>query len=124
QLLVARFVQGLFAGFSPMAIALASVSAPRDKVPVAIARVQGAQLLSVAVGPALGGFVASRFGTRTACFVTAAMCAVSLVVLVILFREGRAPEGDEARPAVRATPLRVFLGTRHFVPVLALLLIA
>jgi DHA1 family multidrug resistance protein-like MFS transporter len=124
QLLVARFVQGLFAGFSPMAIALASVSAPRDKVPLAIARVQGAQLLSVAVGPALGGFVASRFGTRTACFVTAAMCAASLVVLVILFREGRAPEGDEARPAVRATPLRVFLGTRHFVPVLALLLIA
>ncbi len=124
QLLVARFVQGLFAGFSPMAMALASVSAPREKVPVAIGRVQGAQLLSVAVGPALGGFVASRFGTRAACFVTAALCAVSLVVLIVLFREGRALEGDEARAAVRATPLGVFLRTRYFVPVLVVLLIA
>src|SRR5690348_10024911 len=58
QLLVARVLQGLFAGFSPMAMAVASVSAPREKVSVAIARVQGAQLLSVAIGPAAGGFVA------------------------------------------------------------------
>ena len=55
QLFVARVLQGLFAGFSPMAMAVASVSAPRDKVSVAIARVQAAQLLSVAVGPAVGG---------------------------------------------------------------------
>jgi predicted MFS family arabinose efflux permease len=37
---------------------LASVSAPRDKVPAAIGMVQSAQLLSVAVGPAIGGYVA------------------------------------------------------------------
>jgi len=43
QLFVARLLQGLFAGFTPMAIAVASVSAPRDKTSVAIARVQGAQ---------------------------------------------------------------------------------
>src|SRR5436190_11920582 len=48
QLFVARFMMGLFAGFTPMAMALASISAPKDKVSVAIARVQGAQLLSVA----------------------------------------------------------------------------
>src|SRR5262249_43928217 len=52
QLLVARVLQGLFAGFSPMAMAVASVSAPRDKVSGAIARVQGAQLLTMAIGPA------------------------------------------------------------------------
>jgi DHA1 family multidrug resistance protein-like MFS transporter len=51
QLLVARLLQGLFAGFTPMAMAVASVSAPRDKASVAIARVQGAQLLSVAWSP-------------------------------------------------------------------------
>ena len=50
QLLVTRILQGLFAGFSPMAMAVASVSAPREKVSQAIARVQGAQLISVAVG--------------------------------------------------------------------------
>jgi len=62
QLLVTRILQGLFAGFSPMAMAVASVSAPREKVSLAIARVQGAQLISVAVGPAIGGLVASHLG--------------------------------------------------------------
>lgn len=66
QLFVARLVQGFFAGFTPMAMALATVSAPRDKVPAAIGMVQSAQLLSVAVGPAAGGYVASHFGIRYA----------------------------------------------------------
>src|SRR5215831_10192184 len=78
QLLVARVLQGLFAGFSPMAMAVASVSAPRDKVSVAIARVQGAQLISVAIGPAAGGVVASHLGTRPAFFITAGMCMLAL----------------------------------------------
>ena len=72
QLFAARVLQGLFAGFTPMAMAVASVSAPREKVPTAIGMVQSAQLLSAAVGPAAGGYVASHFGIRYAFFVTAA----------------------------------------------------
>ena len=53
QLFIARLVMGLFAGFTPMVMALATTSAPRDKVPAAIGMVQSAQLLSVAVGPAV-----------------------------------------------------------------------
>ena len=100
QLFAARFLQGLFAGFTPMAMAVASVSAPREKVASAIARVQGAQLLSVAVGPAIGGFAATHLGIRPAFYVTAALCAVSLVALIFLFQEQRAaPAGDaRARP--------------------------
>jgi len=55
QLFIARLLQGVFAGFSVMAMAVASVSCPRDKVPVAIGRVQSAQLLSVAGGPVRPG---------------------------------------------------------------------
>jgi MFS family permease len=87
QLLAARLLQGLFAGFTPMAMALASVAAPRDKVPTAIGMVQSAQLMSVAVGPVAGGYVASHFGIRYAFFVTAAMCALALVGLIVLFKE-------------------------------------
>src|SRR6266545_8429424 len=50
QLFIARMLQGVFAGFSVVAVALKKISCPRDKVPVAIERVQSAQLLSVAVG--------------------------------------------------------------------------
>src|SRR5438105_3894053 len=60
QFLVARVIQGFFAGFTPMAMALASVSAPVNRVPTVIAMLQSAQLLSNAVGPAAGGYVASR----------------------------------------------------------------
>src|SRR2546422_650361 len=106
QLLIARLLQGLFAGFSPMAIAVASVSAPRDKVSVAIARVQGAQLISVAVGPAVGGLVASHLGIRSAFLVTATLCAVSLLALIVLFQEARPLERGDAPAPARATPLR------------------
>ena len=123
QFFVMRLLQGLFAGFSPMAMAVASVSAPRDKVSIAIARVQGAQLLSAAVGPMIGGFVASHFGIRPAFYATAAMCAVALVALIVLFREGQPAEPGTTRRPARA-PLRSFLGYRHFIPVMILLLIA
>lgn len=121
QLLVARLVQGIFAGFSVMAMALASVSCPRDKVPVAVGRVQSAQLLSAAVGPAAGGYVASHFGIRYAFFVTAGLCAVSLIGLMVLFKEERPGEATQ-RPA----PLhfREVFRLPHFAMVLGLLLIA
>ena len=101
QLFVARLLQGVFAGFSVMAMAVASVSCPRDKVPVAIGRVQSAQLLSAAVGPVAGGYVASHFGIRSAFFVTAGLCALALVGLIVLFKEerpGRAGEVTQRPP--------------------------
>ena len=102
QLLILRILQGVIAGFSVFAMALASVSCPKERVPVAIGRVQGAQLLSVAIGPAAGGYVASHFGLRYAFFVTAGMCALSLVGLLVLFTETR--PAVEARPAAAADP--------------------
>lgn len=123
QLLILRVLQGVIAGFSVFAMALASVSCPKDKVPVAIGRVQGAQLLSVAVGPAAGGYVASHFGLRYAFFVTAAMCAIALVGLILLFTEGRPEAGAGAEPAAGGFTLREVLGRRGFPLVLGLLFI-
>jgi len=124
QLFVARLLMGLFAGFSPMAMALATVSAPRDKVSVAIARVQGAQLISVAIGPAAGGVVASHLGTRPAFFITAGMCMLALIALIFLFQEVPVSAPGAARQTKSATPLRRFIAYPHFVSVMLLLLIA
>jgi MFS transporter, DHA1 family, multidrug resistance protein len=126
QLLAARLLQGLFAGFTPMAMALASVAAPRDKVPTAIGMVQSAQLMSVAVGPVAGGYVASHFGIRYAFFVTAAMCALALVGLIVLFKEigpGAGRSGVDGTSAPRV-PLAQVLRYPHFLRVVSLLLIA
>ena len=123
QLLFLRMLQGLFAGFTPMAVAVASVSAPQDRVAMAIARVQGAQLLSAAIGPAAGGLVASRLGLRAAFYVTAAMCGFALLVLVGLFRETRPSRVPGARRAADSIPLREVLRYPHMVTVMALLLV-
>ena len=124
QLLILRVLQGVIAGFSVFAMALASVSCPKDKVPVAIGRVQGAQLLSVAVGPAAGGYVASHFGLRYAFFVTAGMCAIALVGLILLFNESRPRDAGDTGPArERSFTLRDVLGLRGFPLVLGLLFI-
>ena len=124
QLFVLRTLMGLFAGFTPMAMAVASVSAPRDKVSVAIARVQGAQLLSVAIGPLAGGLVASHLGTRPAFYVTAIMCGIALVALAMMFQETRPLDPGERRGPARSTPLRDFVRYPHFLGVMLLLLIA
>ncbi|HWN13770.1 MAG TPA: MFS transporter, partial [Candidatus Dormibacteraeota bacterium] len=126
QLLILRVLQGVIAGFSIFAMALASVSCPKERVPVAIGRVQGAQLLSVAIGPAAGGYVASHFGLRYAFFVTAGMCALALVGLLVLFTENR-PLGN-AGPAAATSDtgftLRQVWTSRGFPLVLVLLFVA
>lgn len=117
QFFAAHVIQGFFAGFTPMAMALASVSAPPDRMPAVIAMLQSAQLLSNAVGPAAGGYVASHFGIRYAFFVTAGMCALALVALIVLFREvapvktpGRQTPRLRMRDVVRAPDFPLVIG--------------
>jgi DHA1 family multidrug resistance protein-like MFS transporter len=123
QLFLARVVMGLFAGFTPMVMALATTSAPKDKVPAAIGMVQSAQLLSVAVGPAIGGYVASHFGIRYAFFATAGLCAVALVGLIVLFQEVSPAAGAPRQPASRM-PLSDVFKYPNFALVMALLFVA
>lgn len=124
QLLILRLLQGVIAGFSVFAMALASVSCPKERVPVAIGRVQGAQLLSVAIGPAAGGYVASHFGLRYAFFVTAGMCALALVGLLVLFTETRATQtGPVAATPESGFTLRQVWTARGFPLVLILLFV-
>jgi len=124
QLFLARLVMGLFAGFTPMAMALATVSAPRDRVSSAIGMVQSAQLLSVAVGPAIGGYVASHFGIRYAFFATAGLCAVALLGLVVLFQEVAPGAPGSPREPTPRMPLGNIFRYPHFTTVMALLFIA
>jgi MFS transporter, DHA1 family, multidrug resistance protein len=123
QLFIARVVMGLFAGFTPMVMALATTSAPKDKVPAAIGMVQSAQLLSVAVGPAIGGYVASHFGIRYAFFATAGLCALALVGLIVLFQEVSPAAGAPRQPASRM-PLSDVFKYPNFAVVMALLFVA
>jgi len=80
-----RAVQGVFAGYGGLTLAMAAESAPRDRMATAIGLVQTAQRLGPALGPVIGGAVAELMGIRRAFFVTAVFYAAALVVVFLLY---------------------------------------
>src|SRR5215212_337268 len=101
QLFLLRALQGLFAGYGPLTLSMAALSAPRDAMPKAIGEVQTAQRIGPAVGPVIGGFLAAAVGQRQAFLVAAGVYAVALIVVTVFYTEPRRPRhGADARVRV------------------------
>ena len=92
-----RIVQGLFAGYGSLSVAMAAESAPRDRMPAAIGLVETAQRLGPGVGPVIGGLLAGVFGLRPAFIVTALFYAAALVIIFLRY-------DDRATHAYAETP--------------------
>ena len=82
-----RTIQGLFAGYGAMTLAMAADSAPRDRTAQAIGIVQTAQRLGPALGPVIGGTVAQIVGLRHAFFVTSSFYLAALILVFLTYRE-------------------------------------
>lgn len=92
QVFALRCIQGLFAGYGPLAMVLAAESAPRDEMATAIGWVQSAQRLGPALGPVIGGALAATFGLRGAFYVSAMFYVAAFLFVMIGFHEPpRAP---------------------------------
>ena len=102
--LALRAVQGLFAGYGSLSVAMAAESAPRDKMPQAIGSRPDGAAARPAVGPVIGGVLARLVGLRGAFLVTAMFYAAGLV-LVFLMHDDRATHAHRirTRPASRST---------------------
>jgi MFS transporter, DHA1 family, multidrug resistance protein len=87
QVLAIRAVQGLFAGYGSLSVAMAAESAPRDRMPSAIGLVQTAQRIGPGVGPLIGGALAGLVGLRRAFLVTAVFYAAGLVLVHMMYDE-------------------------------------
>jgi DHA1 family multidrug resistance protein-like MFS transporter len=85
HVLVLRAVQGLFAGYGALSVAMAAESAPRDRMPSAIGAVQTAQRIGPAVGPLIGGVLAQSMGLRRAFIGTAMFYAAGLVLVHLMY---------------------------------------
>jgi MFS family permease len=102
HLFALRAVQGLFAGYGALCLAMAADSSPRDRIAQSIGMVQTAQRLGPALGPVLGGLVAGAVGLRAAFLVTSVFYLVALVQLLVLYHEP-----GEHHASAAATPSRV-----------------
>lgn len=87
HVLAIRAVQGLFAGYGSLSVAMAAESAPRHRMPQAIGLVQTAQRLGPALGPVIGGALAGLVGLRRGFLATAAFYAVGGVVVHLVYDE-------------------------------------
>jgi len=109
-----RAVQGLFAGYGGLTLAMAAESAPRDRLATAIGLVQTSQRLGPAIGPVLGGLLAGLVGIRNAFFVTAAFYALALVLVGVLYQDPAHLEGPADVTADTAPGWRSFLTAPGF----------
>jgi MFS family permease len=101
HVLALRAVQGLVAGYGPLTISMAALSAPREKMASAIGSVQTAQRMGPALGPVFGGVLAPLVGLRGAFFASAAVYAVAFVLLTVLYREVPRPPAVSGAAAGR-----------------------
>jgi MFS family permease len=114
-----RVLQGFFAGYGALAVAMAANSAPPERMAASIGTVQTAQRLGPAVGPVVGGALAYAIGVRRTFFVSAAFYAAALVLVWFWYREpARAAKESAAGVAggqTRTRPLtfRSMLALQH-----------
>ena len=87
ELLILRILSGFFGGFGSLSVALVAHSSPTDRISRAIGGLQATQTFSMALGPFLGGVLAAWIGIRNTFFVTAALCLLTLVLFVLLYRD-------------------------------------
>ena len=119
HLFALRAVQGFFAGYGPLTLSMAALSAPREKMATAIGTVQTAQRMGPALGPVIGGILAPAFGLRNAFFVAAGFYAIALVMITTLYREPpKAPRVVEGR---QRTPFASILAFENFLLVMLVL---
>ncbi len=115
QVLTVRAIQGLFAGYGSLSVAMAAESAPRDRMPSAIGAVQTAQRIGPGVGPVIGGIFAQVFGLRNAFLATAAFYAIALIIVHALYDD----RATHAQPSGAAETGRVtfrnVLAFRNFI---------
>ena len=97
-----RVLQGFFAGYGALAVAMAASAAPRERMASAIGTVQMAQRLGPALGPAIGGVLAVAIGIRASFFVSSLFYLAAFILVWRWFDERRIER--PAAAAQRDTP--------------------
>ena len=119
HLFALRAIQGFFAGYGPLTLSMAALSAPREKMAIAIGTVQTAQRMGPAIGPVIGGVLAPMFGLRNSFFVAAGFYLAAFIMITVLFKEPpRAPKPAAGRPR---TPFASILAFENFLLVMVVL---
>jgi len=119
HLFALRAAQGFVAGYGPLTLAMAAASVPQERLAGAIATVQTAQRMGPAIGPVVGGLLASAFGLRQVFLVAAGVYVAASIIMAVFYVEpsGQSPEGR--RP--ERVPFRNVLAFENFLLLMAVI---
>ena len=119
HLFALRAAQGFVAGYGPLTLSMAALSAPREQMARAIGMVQTAQRMGPAIGPVIGGVLATAVGLRNTFLVAAVVYAIAFLMVTFLYRDPpRALPAD--RPPPRATFASI-LSVENFVLIMVVI---
>ena len=105
----ARVVMGMFAGFTPMSMALAISLGPRERMGRAIGMVQAAQFLPLAFGPPIGGLISDTFGLRANFVLTGCLLIIPAFLMFFFVQENvYDPPKERASGASPSTKASLF----------------
>lgn len=115
HVLALRAVQGLFAGYGALTLAMAAEIAPREKLASSIGIVQTAQRLGPAVGPVIGGAIAAVVGLRQAFLVTACFYVAAVLLTFFGYHEPSAVRAAVHPPRPARPTFKAILRYENFV---------
>lgn len=120
QALAVRIALGFLGGFNSISVAAVTQLAPREKTSRVIGALQSTQVLSAAIGPLAGGFLAQSIGIRNTFLATALVTCGSFLSIVFLYRDGdRTSESTEEARSPRRS--RAYLRRpEYLIPMLVL----
>ncbi len=119
QLFALRALMGLLGGFNTVSAALVTQLAPKEKVAKVIGTLQSVQILSAAVGPFVGGVLASLIGIRATFFVTGAVTVVSFLSIVLLYSDSD-PKAADTSPSVPGARINLLKHPEYLTTMLVL----
>jgi MFS transporter, DHA1 family, multidrug resistance protein len=99
HLFALRVVLGFLAGYGSLTITMAARSAPPDQMATAIGAVQAAQRFGPAIGPLIGGVLASAVGLRNTFLVSSLVYGLAFVMVAFMYTE---PRKEKVRDHVEA----------------------
>ncbi len=115
QVFALRAIQGLFAGYGPIAMTMAAESAPPDQIANAIGWVQTAQRLGPALGPVIGGSLAQTIGIPHSVPRFGRDVPLAFLFVIVGYREVRAPLSPRHEAEAERVNLRTLRPVPHFV---------
>lgn len=97
QLLVLRFINGIFSGFISMSVSLLASVTPDEQAGRALGLLQTGTIAGSLIGPLIGGFLAETIGYSNVFFLTGALLLIASIVVMLFVRENVVPRPEQKR---------------------------